>query len=166
MSSYRCLHPSFLTQHIIFLQPLAGGHGQPAHTAQQTYWHHTDPTGGCRKLTKGWETCWTQYMFSVMAGDTLKDWPSDMSLLSPSASGYSLHTHGSHEALQVWHNQERLASLPLGKAMFMVSIMSWPEQDVRAHLFQKSNPSARWHHLEDMRLSPLPTTSVWTHSLR
>lgn len=89
ISSYRCLHMRFLTHPIIFLQSLAGGHAQPlwAHVEQHAYWHRTNPTGGCRKLIKGWELCWTQYIFSVMSRDTLKDWPSDTSLLSPTASG-------------------------------------------------------------------------------
>jgi len=33
-------------------------------------------------------------MFLVMTGDFPKDWPSDMSLLLPSASGYRLHALG------------------------------------------------------------------------
>lgn len=48
------LHLNFLTCKVIFLQVLARGNIQPlsAHTEQQNYWHHTDPTvavgGSCR----------------------------------------------------------------------------------------------------------------------
>lgn len=46
------LHLIFLKHHVIFLQVLARGNIQPpsAHTEHQTYWHQTDPTGGCRAL--------------------------------------------------------------------------------------------------------------------